>query len=186
MRIIAGIRRGLLLSEFHIPGVRPTSDKVKGAVFNMLMNLTDISSCRVLDLYAGTGNLGLEALSRGALSACFVEKDPKVMDILRQNIRKAQFETVSEICQQDAMMYINVPPASPFDLIFADPPYQGKHGETIVYRIFKNDYLSPAGFLVLETSVSETIEYDARCISLIKDRVFRETRIRIFGPIRSN
>ncbi len=177
MRVIAGIRRGMRLFEFDQPSVRPTADKIKGSIFNMIMNEADISRCRVLDLFSGTGNLGIEALSRGAMHGTFVEKDGNVAGLLKKNIQKAKFDSVSEIRREDVLQYLSHIPERPFDLIFADPPYESRFGSMIAAAVIRSGFLAPGGLLIIETSADETIS--AGELEPFKNRVFRDTRITI-------
>lgn len=177
MRVIAGIRRGMRLLEFDHPSVRPTADKIKGSIFNMIMNEADISRCRVLDLFSGTGNLGIEALSRGALHGTFVENDGRALELLKNNIQKAKFASVSEIRQEDVRSYLSRIPERPFELIFSDPPYETRLGSVIASAVIANAFLAPGGLLILESSADEAIS--AEGLEPLKDRVFRDTKITI-------
>lgn len=177
MRVIAGIRRGMRLLEFDHSAVRPTADKIKGSMFNMIMNEADMSRCSVLDLFSGTGNLGIEALSRGAMHGTFVEKDGSAAGLLRKNIQKAKFETVSDVRQEDVLLYLSRIPEQPFELIFSDPPYESRLGSVIAGAVIANGFLAPGGLLILETSAGETIS--AGGLVPFKERVFRDTRITI-------
>lgn len=182
MRIISGIRRGMTLLDFDHSGVRPTSDKVKGSVFNMLMNLTDMSRCRVLDLFSGTGNLGIEALSRGAIEAVFVELDNKVTELLTQNLHKAGFMNHARIVQQDARFFISSPATEPFDVVLADPPYELRLGDFVIENVLRNKYLAPGGLIIYESSVKERFDpaiYES-ALTVIRERNFRETLVTIF------
>ncbi len=183
MRIISGIRRGMALLEFNDSSIRPTADKVKGSIFNMLMNLTDISVCKVLDLFSGTGNLGMEALSRGAIQATFIENDPQAVNILTKNIEKARFESLAQIVYQDATRYLTNPCERPFQIIFADPPYEARLGNFIIENVLRNKYLASGGLLVLESSADERFDIESRTdqLSVLKKRKFRETLVTIFN-----
>ncbi len=134
-------------------------DQVRAAVFSSLAER--VEGAAVLDLFAGTGGLGIEALSRGATSAVFVEKDRGTADCIRQNLAKARLETGGEVICSDAHGYCSRSARNPsyrrFDLIFADPPYQTKdHPEDIATRLLRDDHLrtllAPEGIFVLEKS----------------------------------
>lgn len=121
-RIIAGRYAGRRLA---VPssGARPTTDRVREAVFNALTHrLADWSGCRVLDLFAGSGALGLEALSRGAASATFVERDRVALGVLRRNIATMETTGSAHVVAADALRWLP-PPGATFDLVLADPPY---------------------------------------------------------------
>jgi 16S rRNA (guanine966-N2)-methyltransferase len=128
MRIIGGTRRGLKLAEVGAGDtaahLRPTSDRVREAIFNLLINAhgNPVTGARVLDLFAGTGALGLEALSRGAAEATFVDDGQAALALLKANIAKMRAEGQTRILRQDAT---RLPPnaAAPYTLVFLDPPY---------------------------------------------------------------
>ena len=122
MRIISGLKRGLKLKSLEGSDTRPTLDSVKEAIFSMLFD--SVRDAKVLDLFAGSGALGLEALSRGAKEAVFVDANPKACSIIKANIESAKMENASAIVRSDAMEYLKKTKAEKqkFDLIFLDPP----------------------------------------------------------------
>jgi 16S rRNA (guanine966-N2)-methyltransferase len=138
MRVVGGIAGGIPL---HVPktDLRPTMDVVKNAIFNSLVEF--VPGARVLDLFAGTGGLGIEALSRGAASCVFVESDRRACDSIRRNLEKTKLAGGTVTCA-DALRWIerNLQPGS-FDLILADPPYARGDGE----RDFARELISLAG-----------------------------------------
>jgi 16S rRNA (guanine966-N2)-methyltransferase len=121
VRIVAGSAKGRRLAS-PAGATRPTSDRAREALFNSLTLLGDLDGARVLDLFAGTGAVGLEALSRGAAEAVFVESDRNAAEVLRRNI-----ETVglpgARLVKRPVAAFLAAPPDAPFDLVFADPPY---------------------------------------------------------------
>ena len=118
MRVIAGEARGLPLRT-PSARVRPTMDRVRGAIFSSLGDA--VPGARVLDLFAGSGAMGIEALSRGAVSAIFVEADPRCAACIRENLRRARLEASVQV--MDALKFLDLRTNDDFDLIFADPPY---------------------------------------------------------------
>ena len=151
MRVMAGSARGTIL---HVPrsDLRPTMDVVKGAIFSSLQDL--IPGARVLDLFAGTGSLGIEALSRGAADVVFVESDRRAGEAIRKNLEKTRFE--GHVHHGDVFSYLDrlATPAS-FDLIIADPPYAKYEGERdFTPELLTNQALrlalKPGGIFVLE------------------------------------
>lgn len=154
MRIIAGQRRGLVLSQFDAEFIRPTKDIVKEFIYNCLANLKDISECSVCDLFAGTGGLGIEAISRGSSKVTFVEIDPRAVQIIRKNILKLKLDSEASVVQDDALHYLEG--SDKFDIIFADPPYDQRIGDTLLEKILKFDRLNPDGVVVIESSPDET------------------------------
>jgi 16S rRNA (guanine966-N2)-methyltransferase len=128
LRIVAGNWRSRLLDVADVEGLRPTSERIRETLFNWLA--PHIHGARCLDLYAGTGALGLEALSRGAASAVFVERDPVAERQLRKNVEILGADK-AEILKKDSLDYLRGTPASSFDIVFLDPPYAGNLlGET--------------------------------------------------------
>ena len=121
MRIIAGVAKGRRLQAPRGPDVRPTTDRVKEALFSSLQPV--LSGARVLDLYAGSGSLGLEALSRGAASAVFVERDPVALRGLRANIEAVGVDGALVLASTVTGVLAGPPGAAGYDLVFADPPY---------------------------------------------------------------
>lgn len=123
MRVIAGTARGRRLKTPKGTSVRPTSDKVRGAIFSILLSQgRDPADAAVLDLFAGTGALGIEALSRGAARAVFVEKDPRTAALIGENLALTGFAEISRVMRADAER-LELASLGTFDLVFADPPY---------------------------------------------------------------
>jgi len=151
MRVIAGSARGAAL---FVPraGVRPTMDMVKGAIFDSLQDL--IPGARVLDLFAGSGSLGLEALSRGAANATFVESDRLAIETMRKNFAKTRLS--GEVQAADVFSYLDrLAPPGAFDLVIADPPYAKVAGERdfapeLIASASLRRTLAPGGVFVLE------------------------------------
>ena len=122
MRVIAGTCRSLPLKTLPGRDTRPTTDRIKETLFNMLQSY--IPECRFLDLFAGSGAIGIEALSRGAREACFVEQSRKAVSIIRDNLKFTKLEDRSEVLQMDVMAAIrSLDGHEPFSVVFMDPPY---------------------------------------------------------------
>jgi 16S rRNA (guanine(966)-N(2))-methyltransferase RsmD len=147
MRIIAGTLKGRRLQGPEAPGLRPTSDGLRETLFNVLGS--SIEGARVLDAFAGTGAVGLEALSRGAAHATFVERDRRALAGLGANVRHCGVEDACAIIRDD---FFRAPALAPraFDLVFLDPPYEGVDLEAAVER--GAPLVAPGGRLVLEHS----------------------------------
>jgi 16S rRNA (guanine(966)-N(2))-methyltransferase RsmD len=147
MRIIAGQSKGRRLQGPKAAGLRPTSDSLRETLFNVLG--PSVESARVLDGFAGTGAVGLEALSRGASHATFVERDPRALVALDANVRLCGAEDACAIIRDD-FSRVNVLARGAFDLVFLDPPYEGVNLEAVVDRAAP--LVAPGGRLVLEHS----------------------------------
>jgi len=123
MRIISGMSRGRRLKTLEGMDVRPTTEKVKEAIFSSIQ--FDLPQATVLDLFAGSGQLGLEALSRGAKRAYLIDHSPKAIAVIRENIAAAGFTAQAEVIQTEAAAFLkSLSPSVQFDLVFLDPPYR--------------------------------------------------------------
>ncbi len=156
MRIIAGQWRGRKLAVPAGDTTRPTADRVREMLFSMLASrLGSLEQLRVADLYAGSGALGLEALSRGAAFACFVEQDPRALAAIRANVDSLGAEKQSEILARPAQ---SLPPAKPFDLIFADPPYAAGSGSAALGQVLKAGWASKGSWVSIETQRRDSVD----------------------------
>ena len=148
MRVISGTARGRKLKELPGLDTRPTTDKVKESVFNIIQ--FDIEGRRALDLFAGTGQLGIEALSRGARHVTFVDLSPAAVGIVRQNLATVGLAGSSRVVQSDWRAFLNTC-REKFDLIFLDPPYRETMLENALETIAAIDILSEHGIIVCES-----------------------------------
>ena len=156
MRIIAGQFRGRPLVTPTGQATRPTAGRVREALFSMLASrIGSFEGLRVADLYAGSGALGLEALSRGAAHATFVENGQPGQDTIKANAAKLG---VSDRIQVLGGSALALPRSEPFALIFADPPYSQGSGSAIVAAVSKADWLAPGGWLSVETDRRDPVE----------------------------
>jgi 16S rRNA (guanine966-N2)-methyltransferase len=151
MRVIAGLFKGRLLRTIADTSVRPATDRVKETLFNVLVHRMDFANITVLDLFAGSGSLGIEALSRGAARATFVESNRAVADYLAANVRSLGCQASATILTMDAMQFLSQENGS-YDLIFADPPYSFPQTGTIPDRVCNQGLLNPGGYLLVEHS----------------------------------
>jgi 16S rRNA (guanine966-N2)-methyltransferase len=151
MRIIAGEWRGRPLGAPEGRGTRPTADRTREGLFSMLQSrVGSFEGLQVADLFAGTGALGLEALSRGAAHCLFVENDRGAIDILKQNIARFSAEGRTEVRGQSVE---HVPaPSRPCDIVFMDPPYAAGLGDMALGRIANPGWVAPSGWITLETN----------------------------------
>ncbi len=156
MRIVGGRLRGLKLADVGegdaAAHLRPTSDRVRESIFNLLINGTHgnpLPDARVLDLFAGTGALGLEALSRGAAHATFVDDGKAAQKLLRANIDKARAAELTEHLRSDATA-LGPNTATPFNVVFLDPPYGKALGEKAIAALLKGNWLAPKAMIIWE------------------------------------
>lgn len=146
MRIIAGKHRGRVLKEFNGRDIRPTSDRAKEALFNILQ--FDVAGCSFLDLYSGTGGIGLEAISRGAEKVVFVDNSRESVKLLKENL--AYLKEKAEIYEGDALAYVAAA-VGKFDFVFLDPPY-AIDAKDVVSSVAKNGLLKEGGRIIYEHS----------------------------------
>ena len=144
MRVITGSARGRRLKTPENYDIRPTTDNVKESVFNIIQ--FDIEGRKVLDLFAGTGQLGIECLSRGAESVVFVDQSREAVKIVRENLKSCGMQ--APVLQQDAVSFLQS--CGKFDLVFVDPPYDSGLYETVLETINLVDILSEGGIIICE------------------------------------
>jgi len=148
MRIISGIAGGRKLREPVGDSIRPTSDYVKESVFNIIQ--FDIEGRRVLDLFAGTGQIGIEALSRGAKSAVFIDSSSQAINLIKANLEHCKFLDISSVRAMDALRYLGND--EKFDLIYIDPPYNTELAESALLKIVEFDKMNINGIILTESS----------------------------------
>ncbi len=177
MRIITGKARGLKLTTPKNMDVRPTSDRVKESLFNIIG--TKIVGTRVLDLFAGTGNLGLEAWSRGAEKVVFIDESQASLQLVRSNITKAKAEKETKVLKGNAVKVIAdlVAKGERFDFIFCDPPYNKGLPAQIIEQVAKYDIVAPGGYLVVEHSQHEILPELPIKLEIIRSEKYGETLI---------
>ncbi|MCH7502030.1 MAG: 16S rRNA (guanine(966)-N(2))-methyltransferase RsmD [Proteobacteria bacterium] len=151
LRIVAGNWRSRLLDIADVPGLRPTSERIRETLFNWLA--PRIEGARCLDLFAGTGALGLEALSRGAAATVFVEKSALAVGALKSNVEKLGAEGAT-ICKADAFQYLRQIPVKSFDIVFLDPPFAADMLEELCRLIAERHVLADDARVYLERGVA--------------------------------
>lgn len=149
MRVIAGKYKGRKIETVADKSVRPATDKVKGAIFNVLQSRVDWSAATVLDLYAGSGGVGIEALSRGAKRCLFVENSRAALAFLKKNIAGIGAEADASVIFGDAERFVESSRTS-YTVVFADPPYALEGLKEIPDRIFAQGMVVPDGYLIIE------------------------------------
>ncbi len=176
MRIIAGVRRGHKLLEFEGKSVRPTTDRVKESVFNIIQQF--IPDAYVLDMFGGSGALSFEALSRGAEAAVCTDIDPKSVDIIRKNAENLGFSEKCEILNMSCFDYVKTTEKK-FDIIFLDPPYNKGFIEDALESAVKYGLLSEEGIIVLESD-SGDFRGDIAGLSVYRQRKYGRTYITVY------
>ncbi len=171
MRVITGSARGRRLKTPEGQDIRPTTDNVKESVFNILQ--FDIEGRRVLDLFAGTGQLGIECLSRGAREVVFIDADRDAVKIVKENLKTCGFS--APVLQQDALSFLNN--CGKFDLVFIDPPYDAGLYEPVLEKINSVDILSDGGIILCE-SRRETVLPEMRR-PYYKKKEYRYGRVKL-------
>lgn len=152
MRVITGTARGRRLKELPGMDTRPTTDKVKESIFNIIQ--FDIEGRKVLDLFGGSGQLTVEALSRGAASAVVVELNPAAVKIIRENVAACGFQDCTRILPSDARTFL-AGCREKFDVVFLDPPYAGPLMDLALESIAKIDIVSENGIIVCESALDK-------------------------------
>ena len=174
MRVITGTARGRRLHEPEGMATRPTTDNVKESMFNLIQ--FDIEGRRVLDLFAGTGQLGIEALSRGASRAVFVDHRQDAAALVRENLRRTHFEDRGEVVCTDFTQYL-ARCRRKFRLIFLDPPYAEKSLETAIQRLSEIDILSDGGIIITERPLGKPLAEEFPGLTRSKDYHYGKTTI---------
>ena len=187
MRITGGRFRGRTLVEPSDDRVRPTSDKVRQAIFNILAhgnfaNGISLDGAKIIDMFAGTGALGLEALSRGAGFCLFVDDNSDSRALIRQNVEALGLTGITKIWRRDAadMGPLGAGAGGPFDLAFLDAPYRKGLTEKALASLVAGGWLAPNALIVAETAKDELVSAPGS-IRLLDSRTYGETSIHTFG-----
>lgn len=177
MRVISGTARGLRLKSLEGLDTRPTLDNVKEAIFSMLFSVC--TGATVLDLFAGSGAMGIEAISRGAKEAVFADLNPKACAVVRENLEKARMSDRATVVNTDALRYLETAGKNgmKFDLIFLDPPYSlGLIDESLKF-ISEYNLLSEGGLVVIEFDSGTKV--DIKDFNLVKDKRYGRVCVNI-------
>ena len=157
MRVIAGSRRSIRLTTVKGDKVRPTTDRIKETLFNILQ--PDIPGASFLDLFSGSGAIGIEALSRGAKDAVLVEQDKDALACIRANLKATRFETEAQVKAGDVLSVLRTLQHEPFDLIFMDPPYDMGWEEKVLTVLSEASYVDEYTKIIVEGSVDTELSY---------------------------
>jgi 16S rRNA (guanine966-N2)-methyltransferase len=181
MRIIAGDFRGRSLESVRDLSVRPTTDRAKQTIFDILTNRIDFEDIDVLDLFAGSGSLGLEAISRGVKSVVFIDKSRKSLEVLEKNVASLGCELQCSVYQADVFWYLKNMKQQ-YDLIFADPPYQLENIGILPNVIYDSGSVHNGTYVVMEHSRESVIELNEQKYDIIK-KPFGQTTVLILKAI---
>ena len=177
MRVIAGKARSMPLKTIDGPGTRPTTDRIKETLFNVLSPY--VSDCRFLDLFAGSGAIGIEALSRGAGYACFAEQSQKAADCIEENLAFTRLSESSRVYRKDVLSVLRMLEGEnqPFDIIFMDPPY-GQMLERAVLEYLSDSCLADEyTIMVVEADLETSFDYlEELNLRIYKEKIYKTNK----------
>jgi len=185
MRVIAGDLRGRQINAVKGDNTRPTTDKIKENIFNIMGQFFD--GGKVLDLFAGSGNLGIEAISRGAEHAIFVDMNFNAIKTIKENISNLKLQEKTDVYRNDAFKALNVlaKKGSRFDIIFLDPPYGKILISDLLKFITENAMLNENGLIMCEYDAGQHVGLDETYISILKKEIYGTVEITIFEKVES-
>lgn len=176
LRIISGSKRGMNLQTPDGLGTRPTSDRIKETLFNMIS--FDIPDCRFLDLFSGSGQMGIEALSRGASEAVFVEKDKSAISCIENNLSKAKFNDEATLYKEDVFSALNkLNGSEEFDFVFMDPPYNKVIEKQVLESLANKSYISSETTIIVEASLETDLDYVSELgYTITKEKLYKTNK----------
>ena len=177
MRVITGKARGIQLKTPHGMLTRPTADRVKEALFSIIN--FDIPGAKVLDLFGGTGQLGIEALSRGATAATFVDAREESCKLIRENLKRTKLEQDAKVIRSDYLVYLSRC-REQYDIIFLDPPYAEVFLENAIKRITEIDILHSNGIIVAERPLGKELPWEFEGFTRSKDYKYGKVLLTIY------
>ena len=177
MRVITGKARGVVLKTPNGMATRPTADRVKEALFSIIQ--FDIPTAKVLDLFAGSGQLGIEALSRDASSAVFIDEREDACRLVRENLRRTKLESQGRVIRSDYKAYLRSC-REKFDIIFLDPPYKEDFLENALKTITEIDILQTNGIIVTERPLNKDFSVEFEGFQRSKDYIYGSTVLTFF------
>lgn len=176
MRVISGSAKRLQLKTLDGIDTRPTTDRIKETLFNMIA--PGLYDCMFLDLFAGSGGIGIEALSRGAMEAVFVERNPKAMSYVKENLKYTKLNHKAITMSMDVMTALyKLEGEKEFDYIFMDPPYGQGMEEAVFSYLSESSLLSEEGIIILETSIDSEYDYlEEMGLSIIRTKEYKTNK----------
>lgn len=178
MRIIGGKYKGRRLEHFNAQHIRPTTDRVKESLFNILQ--FQIEDANVLDLFAGTGNLSIEALSRGASKVVSVEMNSKSISIIKKNLASLDVQEDIRVLKKDVFQFLKQEPELQFDIVFVDPPFTEVLGHKVMQALADGRWIQPGGLVAIETAKKEPIEDGYETLELDDRRFYGDKVLSIY------
>ena len=175
MRVISGSARGRRLITLEDMNVRPTTDKVKESLFNIIQ--FDVEGSNVLDLFAGSGQLGIEALSRGARHCCFVDQSKQSLDVTKTNIKTCGFDHLSSVYKGDSLLFLDNTHEI-FDIALLDPPYRQGLLEKSLLKL--TDKMTKNGIIVCEASAEETLPQEVNDFSISREYKYGKIKLVVY------
>jgi 16S rRNA (guanine966-N2)-methyltransferase len=182
VRIISGQARGRKLAPLIGSDIRPTPDRVREALFSIVLSrLGTFAGKSTLDLFAGSGAMGLEALSRGAASALFIDQGPQAAKVLAVNLRACAFDAKGVFKKGEVMATLPRLAPQTFDLIFADPPYHSGLAEKTLHAVARLQLLAAGGLFCAETAAKEELPAQTGDLLLVDHRRYGSTAIHLYA-----
>lgn len=170
LRIISGEFKRRLIETPQSVATRPMTDRLRETLFNIIVHRFPIYDANVLDLFAGSGSIGLEALSRGAEHVTFVENGPHAIPVLEKNIVSLQVQHRTTVVRTDALGLSSLKSNKQYDFIFADPPFASDDIHTIYHNLINNDFCSHGGVIIIQRSI-ESLEKDIEAFGIEPNRI---------------
>ncbi len=179
MRVISGKFKGRTLVPFSADHIRPTTDRVKETLFNKLM--FQVEGARVLDLFSGTGSLGIECISRGAIWVDMVELHPQSLSLIRENLTKLKISEGYKVHGQNVFKFIESYRGEPYDIVLADPPFTEKLAHDLATHIGASALLKADSTLVIEASSKERLDETYPGLKFLDRRTFGDKHLSFYG-----
>ena len=179
MKVISGLLKGRNIEGFNIEGTRPTMDRVKESIFSTIQ--FEIRDAIVLDLFAGSGNLGIEAISNGANRCYFVDNNKVAINTINKNIKTFNIEDNSIIIKDDYMNALNNLKNNKFDIVFLDPPYKDDYIDKAINKLLEYDMLNSKALIICEYDRDINHEYDL--LDEVKTKKYGDKFVTIFKRI---
>lgn len=176
MRIISGSRRGMVLETPEGLDTRPTSDRIKETLFNMIA--FDIPDCYFLDLFSGSGQIGIEALSRGAKESVFIEKDKNALNCITKNLEKAKLVDSAKVYKEDVFSALNkLNSHQEFDIVFMDPPYNKLIEKQVLDSLKDKPFISSNTLIIVEASLETSFDYVSDLgYEITKEKIYKTNK----------